>query len=230
MSDYPGNPAANDVVLATPACDTTHPLSDFWVTPDTNRVIYRCSENEYYEGAVQLTAYSGLEIVALGHDGNALGLDNVTNEVRQGDGGVRLITGTAGQSVATLVNANRTHEVRATAQGFLISWGQPGTDAQPCDKWRVGYDGTASKLDTFAGLPGATTATVACSGRIDAQGQLWTIGQSSGDDVVVVRPGVTSGGAVTRYTEADAFESSFTTWPPVVFTFITPSSSLLTGP
>ncbi|MBL8953585.1 MAG: hypothetical protein JNK82_22610 [Myxococcaceae bacterium] len=220
-------PAANDIVVPTPAC---MPTTRFWVRPDTGGVVYACGPTDYYEGSTQLTAYAGLELLALGPNGLALGREGTTAVVRDATGLSFPVTGLMGRSLSTYFNNLYGRQVRATPTGFLLTLGQPMTDAAPCELWSIGATGAAANLGSFAALPMGLMMGSPCEGKLRDDRTLWSIGRVGSTHVTLVRPlGV--GPASVYYAEPDGGPSQLDVYPPRLFTFIDPSDSVLvTGP
>jgi hypothetical protein len=232
-SRYPSNPSGNDDVLPTPACDGGQPLSAFWLHPDSVGYVYRCgSVLEYFEGPTTgVPAFSGASLVSLGVGGTALISKGASMDFTIDGAGVQHpVFGLLNVTLADRAQRERTREVRANATGWWVTFGQPGSGLEPCDLYEIVPNGTATKLGWFAGLPTGTTAADSCTGRISAAGTLYTVGQQAGGfDAVAQRPQFPGNSSVV-YTENGANPSSFTTYPPIVFTFLDSRTSLVTGP
>jgi hypothetical protein len=227
ISLLPESPAANDVVVPTPACK---PSTRFWVRPDTGAVVYACDATEYYEGHTQLTAYAGLELLALGPNGLALGRANGTDVVRDAAGGELPVTGFMGRSLSPYFNNLLDRQVRATSTGFLLTLGQPMSDVAPCELWSIDGAGAATNLGAFAALPPGVMMASVCQGKLSSDRTLWSIGRVGSTHVTLVRP-LGAGSASIVYAEPDGGPSQFDLYPPRLFTFIDPGDSVLvTGP
>ncbi|MBK7862274.1 MAG: hypothetical protein IPJ65_27435 [Archangiaceae bacterium] len=227
-SRYPADPALNDTQSATPSCLM---VTGFWVRPDTGAVVYGCgsgASHTYHEGSTSLLDLGGIDVLALGAGGAALGRSGTSDVVVDAQGDTHSINGLPAQGLAVLTGA-RARSPRWDGQGFLVVLGQPNTDTPPCELWRVDLAGGATKLDTFGGLPGSVTSSAECSGRVDRTGALHTLGRDGADDVVVVEPRMIGASSVA-YSEAGSSPSNFSIFPPSVFTFVEPHAQLVTAP
>ncbi len=219
---------ANDLVVPTPACE---PGQRFWVRPDTGSVVYLC-DSTYYEGADPVPAYTGLELLALGPNGLALGRSDAGDVVRDDGGTDTPISGFMGRSLTPYINNQYIRNVRASPTGFLLVLGQAGSDFPPCELWSIDANGAAANLGAYATLApdaGITMATP-CEGKLDDARALWSLARRGTTDVVVVRP-FGGGAASIVYSDPDGGPSRFDQYPASLFTFIDPNvSRLVTGP
>ena len=118
--------------------------------------------------------------------------------------------------------------VRATTTGFLTTQG--GT-VDMCELWSIAFDGTATKVGDFSDPPAGTNPQF-CIGRIDPDGNLWSVyGSTSGSLGVVVKRVIKPGTSTVEYDSNTAPAANFMTWPPVAWAVADSSfSQLITGP
>ncbi len=238
-SRYPTDGGINELTLPTPACDGGSPLSMFWLRPDSNAFIYQCGvELQYFEGGGKPDAgiyvhaeLATLNLLAAGFNGALIATSLTDDFVFDVDGGSHEIFGIDNELYDLSMNS-RWRDIRAVDGGFLLTRPPMNAEDGECNLWFVASAGNATLEGTFVDLAGASNQLTTCQGRLDQTAVLYTPGQTSQNrDVVVARQLVLPAGSSTIiYTEQNALPTQYTSYPPRVFTFVDPSSGLVTGP